>query len=405
MNINLNDTIKKQIAIERLENIKQLGLARIGLVSAFFVLHLIMGWVLNEPTFRGKELLFSTYLALTALLFFFHKGKLAQNINPISLALIDIPMATLIMAHWTLEVDALGMLRIGGLALSFNLFFIHMSSFLLSRSRTILTFFASVVSVAFLQLTTNTHQNTIIVSQLLLFIFLLTTLYKNKKVYLLIKKSYQEQAKIEKLSRYFSPNIASFLQTQSELNPAGNEAEVTVLFADIRDFTKLSESMSGQEVVSLLNALHERLVECIFSCGGTLDKYMGDGIMAYFGAPIADPCHADKAFECAQKMKKAMADFNADRKLKSQEPLAIGIGLHSGKVVIGDIGANVRREYTIIGDTVNTASRIEALTKKHQLDFLATEAVCERLQSRDDLRFVSEESIRGKTQSVKTYTN
>ena len=405
MNINLNDTIKKQIAIERLENIKQLGLARIGLVSAFFVLHLIMGWVLNEPTFRGKELLFSTYLALTALLFFFHKGKLAHNINPISLALIDIPMATLIMAHWTLEVDALGMLRIGGLALSFNLFFIHMSSFLLSRSRTILTFFASVVSVAFLQLTTNTHQNTIIVSQLLLFIFLLTTLYKNKKVYLLIKKSYQEQAKIEKLSRYFSPNIASFLQTQSELNPAGNEAEVTVLFADIRDFTKLSESMSGQEVVSLLNALHERLVECIFSCGGTLDKYMGDGIMAYFGAPIADPCHADKAFECAQKMKKAMADFNADRKLKSQEPLAIGIGLHSGKVVIGDIGANVRREYTIIGDTVNTASRIEALTKKHQLDFLATEAVCERLQSRDDLRFVSEESIRGKTQSVKTYTN
>ena len=376
MNINLNDTIKKQIAIERLENIKQLGLARIGLVSAFFVLHLIMGWVLNEPTFRGKELLFSTYLALTTLLFFFHKDKLAQNINPISLALIDIPMATLIMAHWTLEVDALGMLRIGGLALSFNLFFIHMSSFLLSRSRTILTFFASVVSVAFLQLTTNTHQNTIIVSQLLLFIFLLTTLYKNKKVYLLIKKSYQEQAKIEKLSRYFSPNIASFLQTQSELNPAGNEAEVTVLFADIRDFTKLSESMSGQEVVSLLNALHERLVECIFSCGGTLDKYMGDGIMAYFGAPIADPCHADKAFECAQKMKKAMADFNADRKLKSQEPLAIGIGLHSGKVVIGDIGANVRREYTIIGDTVNTASRIEALTKKHQLDFLATEAVC-----------------------------
>jgi len=401
----LNDTITKQITLERLENIKQLGFARAGLVSAFFVLHLFMGWVLNVPTFRGKELYFSLYLSLTFSLHFFRKTRVAQKINPYSLALIDIPMASLIMAHWTIGADDERLLRIGGLALSFNLFFIHLSSFLLSRSKTILTFLASAASVTVIQSITKTHINNIIVSQLLLFIFLFTTLYKNKKVYVLIKKSFEEQAKIEKLSRYFSPNIASHLQSQGELTTAGREAEVTVLFADIRDFTKLSEAISGQEVVELLNALHERLVDCIFSCGGTLDKYIGDGIMAYFGAPIADPCHADRAYECVKKMKKAIANFNAARELKGLEPIAIGIGLHSGKVVIGDIGASVRREYTIIGDTVNIASRIEGLTKKHQLDFLATEAVCERLQNRDDLRLVSEESIRGKMQTVRTYTN
>lgn len=183
----LNDTITKQIALERLENIKQLGFARAGLVFAFFALHLFMGWVLDEHTFRGKEHYFSIYLALTLTLHFFRNTQLAQKINPNSLALIDIPMASLIMAHWTIGADDERLLLIGGLALSFNLFFIHLSSFLLSRSKTILTFLASAASVTAIQAIAKTNINTIIVSQLLLFIFLITTLFKNKKVYILIK--------------------------------------------------------------------------------------------------------------------------------------------------------------------------------------------------------------------------
>lgn len=133
MNTILNDTITKQIELERLENIKQLGIARAGLVSAFFVLHLFMGWLLNEHPFRGKELYFSSYLAFTLTLHFFRETRFAQKINPNSLGLIDIPMASLIMAHWTIGAGDERLLLIGGLAPSFNLFFIHLSSFLLSR--------------------------------------------------------------------------------------------------------------------------------------------------------------------------------------------------------------------------------------------------------------------------------
>jgi hypothetical protein len=132
LNTILSDTISKQIARERLENIKQLGTARAGLVTAFFVLHLFMGWFLDEKTFRGKELYFSIYLAFTLILHFFRETRFVQKINLNSLALIDIPMASLIMAHWTIGADDERLLRIGGLALSFNLFFIHLSSFLLT---------------------------------------------------------------------------------------------------------------------------------------------------------------------------------------------------------------------------------------------------------------------------------
>lgn len=402
--MHVTDTIEKQIQIERFKNIKQLGYARIGLVVSFFLLHLYMGFVLNEHDFRGKEIHFAIYLTTASLLLAIGKNKLIQSFNPLSIAILDIPLATLILRSWAHEQSETGMLLTGGLALSFNLFFIHLSSFLLSFSKTIVTFIAAAISVGYIQVTTQTHLHTIIVSQLLLFVFLFTTLYKNKKIYLLIKNSYLEQARVDKLARYFSPNVASHIQSQSELNPEGREAEVTVLFADIRDFTSISESISGQEVVQLLNALHERLVECIFSCGGTLDKYIGDGIMAYFGAPITDPNHADKGVECANRMRKAIFEFNQLRTAQGKPPISVGIGLHSGKVVIGDVGASIRREYTIIGDTVNTASRVEALTKKHQLDFLATDAVREGMKDKSKLRLVGEDDIRGKTKTIRTYT-
>ncbi|NBW83393.1 adenylate/guanylate cyclase domain-containing protein [bacterium] len=180
--------------------------------------------------------------------------------------------------------------------------------------------------------------------------------------------------------------------------------DVTVLFVDIRDYTRISENMSGHEVVRLLNSVHERLVKCIFDSGGTLDKYIGDGLMAYFGAPIADSGHADKAVECAERMKQAIAELNKARAANSEAPLTIGIGLHSGVAVVGDVGAEFRREYTVIGDTVNTASRVEALTKKHSIDVLATEAVLNRLSNPQKLQFVADDIVRGRSNSVRTYT-
>lgn len=399
------DTIREQIDSERDVSIHQMMNARVALCAAFFALHLLMGWILGHVEFRGKEIHFVVYFTVSVLLRkFSRQTKILQALNENSIPLIDIPITTIILLQWVSVVSAEALFLVGGLVLSFNLFYIHLSSFLLSYRAVVLAYFSALASVLLIQDATGIHKNTMIVSQILLALFAGSILVRNKKIYLLLKKLHSEQAKTAKLSRYFSPSVARLIQNQNTLSMDGNEVEVTVLFTDIRDFTKLSESISGREIVLLLNSLHERLVSCIFACDGTLDKYTGDGIMAYFGAPIADEEHADKALKCANLMRAAVNEMNEKRIRDGLLPVNVGIGLHSGKVVVGDIGAEIRKEFTIIGDTVNTASRVEALTKKFDLQILATESVCNHLSDRSELRFVAEESVRGKSKTIRTYT-
>jgi adenylate cyclase len=135
-----------------------------------------------------------------------------------------------------------------------------------------------------------------------------------------------------------------------------------VLFSDIRGFTSLSETAAPEEVVALLNRYFTRQVEIIFKHGGTLDKFMGDGIMAFWGAPTAYPDHARRAVAAALEMSAALDEFRGELGTLGAA-LDIGIGLHTGNAVVGFIGSEERLDYTAIGDTVNSASRIEGLTK------------------------------------------
>jgi class 3 adenylate cyclase/CHASE2 domain-containing sensor protein len=159
----------------------------------------------------------------------------------------------------------------------------------------------------------------------------------------------------------------------------GERREICLLFSDIRGFTTLSESLPPEEVTRLLDRYFSRMVQAIHAHGGTLDKFMGDGIMAFFGAPQPreNPC-AD-AFAAAQAMLAALAEFNRELAMEGRPPLAIGIGLNFGAAVVGYIGAADRHEYTAIGDAVNTASRIEGLTKEVDYPLLAARSVVERL--------------------------
>lgn len=159
----------------------------------------------------------------------------------------------------------------------------------------------------------------------------------------------------------------------------GERREICLLFSDIRGFTTLSESLPPEEVTRLLDRYFSRMVQAIHAHGGTLDKFMGDGIMAFFGAPQPreNPC-AD-AFAAAQAMLAALAEFNRELAAEGRPPLAIGIGLNFGAAVVGYIGAADRHEYTAIGDAVNTASRIEGLTKEAGYPLLAARSVVERL--------------------------
>lgn len=184
----------------------------------------------------------------------------------------------------------------------------------------------------------------------------------------------------------------------------GETREVSVLFCDIRSFTAMSEKMAAADVVSLLNRYFTALGNCITNHHGIINKYIGDAIMAIFGAPVASQNSAQDAFEAALDMRKALIEINKEFNKDGLPEIRFGIGIHTGPVFAGTIGAETRMEYTVIGDTVNTASRLESLCKTYTTDLLISEASAEKLANFPELTFVAETQIRGKTESMKVYS-
>jgi len=190
----------------------------------------------------------------------------------------------------------------------------------------------------------------------------------------------RERARIRGLfGRYVSDAVVDkLLSDERRPDLAGEPATVTVLFSDIRNFTTISEKLTAHEVVEMLNAYFTRVCEPILAQGGTVDKYIGDAVMAVFGSPVAHADHARRALRAALAMAAEAAAFRdwmrtrfADRGLPE---FGVGIGLHSGEAVIGDIGTPKRKEFTAIGDTVNAASRLEGVTKQLGCVIAASEA-------------------------------
>lgn len=175
----------------------------------------------------------------------------------------------------------------------------------------------------------------------------------------------QRQRVTQLFSRFLDPRVVAGLVEKGETDSTltGQKREITVLFSDIRGFTTLSEQKTPQEIVDILNRYFSRQVEVIFRHGGTLDKYIGDAIMAFWGAPTEQPDHARRALAAAREMEQTLLAFRQELG-QDGEHFDIGIGLNSGEAVVGFIGSpEHRQDYTVIGDTVNTASRIEGATK------------------------------------------
>ena len=165
------------------------------------------------------------------------------------------------------------------------------------------------------------------------------------------------------LSRYFSPNLVDMLADRDEpLGPVRREM-VAVLFTDIVGFTRMAEHMPPEAVVTMLRQFHDRMTAEIFTYGGTVEKYIGDAIFAVFGLPSAGPNDAANALRCADAMLTALTSWNRARAQAGEPPVAIGIGLNYGPAVVGDVGSEHSLSFTVIGDTVNTASRLQGLTR------------------------------------------
>ncbi|MEM7271143.1 MAG: adenylate/guanylate cyclase domain-containing protein [Pseudomonadota bacterium] len=175
------------------------------------------------------------------------------------------------------------------------------------------------------------------------------------------------------LARYFSPNVVDELSQNDEPLKQIRTQDVAVLFVDIVGFTSYSSGKDPEEVIRTLREFHARMEAAVFAHGGTLDKYLGDGLMATFGTPTAGQQDALNALKAAQAMTASMAAYNAERASAGEEPLKVGLGLHYGPCVLGDIGGGARLEFAVIGDTVNVASRVEAKTRELGVEIAMTE--------------------------------
>lgn len=220
---------------------------------------------------------------------------------------------------------------------------------------------------------------------------------------LLLRASHMETEALrvrDVLSRYVSETVADEVLEHGLGYGAGQRRRVSILFSDIRGFTRMSEGMPPEEVVALLNAYFSRMVQAVHAHDGMLDKYIGDGMMVVFGAPIVREDHALQAVQAALRMRSELVALNAELVPMGYAPLQIGIGIHTGECVIGSIGCEQRLDYTAIGDTVNTASRIESLTKDHGVDILISAETYADLMGEVAVRPLPGVAIRGKTATL-----
>ena len=217
-----------------------------------------------------------------------------------------------------------------------------------------------------------------------------------------------EQQRRQKITntfgRFLDPRVVKQLIGQVNVSSAqqGEKQHITVLFTDIQGFTTLAEQQTPQETVDLLNRYFERQVEVIFRHGGTLDKYIGDAIMAFWGAPTVQPDHAQRALDAAREMEQALLEFRKELIASGQE-FDIGIGIHTGEAIVGLIGSPVhRQDYTVIGDTVNIASRIEGQTRG-RCRILVSEAT--RNAGADDIEYTDHGSVllKGRREEIRIF--
>lgn len=207
------------------------------------------------------------------------------------------------------------------------------------------------------------------------------------------------------LSKYLSPQVTEYL-VENGINPSaevGHHQELTILFSDVRGFTTMSEKLPAADVVRILNQYLGVMTDLIFAQKGTLDKFIGDAIMAFWGAPVKNENHAIDAVDTAIQMLEKLKLLNLDLNNQGHDSLKIGIGIQTGDVIVGNIGSEKRLDYTVIGDNVNTASRFEGLTKQYGVEILIGENTYQLVKDKYLCRILDLVQAKGKSNAVRVY--
>jgi class 3 adenylate cyclase len=218
------------------------------------------------------------------------------------------------------------------------------------------------------------------------------------------KRMFERLRRRDALTRFLAPEVVErIMEGGIALEPGGEARQVTVLLCDIRGFTTIAEEMTPTSLVEWLNAYLSRITDVVFQYEGTLDKFIGDAVLAVFGAPVSQGDDARRAWRAARKMVAAVGALNEELEQQGQPRLRIGIALHTGVVVAGNVGSERQMEYTVIGDTVNLTARIEALNKEYDTVLLMSEDTYRHVRDASESALIAETRVRGRKKPVKLY--
>ncbi|MGR3616919.1 MAG: adenylate/guanylate cyclase domain-containing protein [Paracoccaceae bacterium] len=257
----------------------------------------------------------------------------------------------------------------------------------------------------------NNFRFTLRIQEVLVFVIVAITLgISTRRFNRLVLNNAGLERERANLSRYFSPNVVEELSHNDEPLKQIRSQNIAVMFVDIVGFTSLADGRDPYEVVELLRGFHGRMEREVFRHHGTLDKYLGDGLMATFGTPVAGEQDATNALACARAMTEVMERWNTERKRMGEPEIQAGIGIHFGETVLGDIGAN-RLEFAVIGTSVNVASRLEALTRVHKAKVVISDALRAQVEAEgepgglfDGFKEHSGQDIRGIEEKMKIWS-